>query len=103
MVAAKNEGRHNMEQVIVTVYSGGVAVHQLVPAWLQVDTPMSWSGHLIAEEGHRDFRPSEMGPHRFSFSLKTMDGRSGQIFIISANPRTREVYFEGSGPFSLLQ
>jgi hypothetical protein len=92
-----------MEQVIVTVYSGGVAVHKQVPAWLQVDNPMSWRGHLIAEEDHRDFMTSELGPHRLSFSLKTVDGRSGQIFIISANPQTREVYFEGSGPFSLPQ
>jgi hypothetical protein len=90
-----------MEQVTVTIYSGRTAVYKQVTAWIQVDNPMSWGGHLIAAEGHEFFVTS--GPGRVLFLLRTVDGRRGKILITRANTLTREVYFEGSGPFSLPQ
>ena len=91
-----------MEQITVTIYGGGQAVYDQVTAWIHVDNAMSWSGHLLAAEGHQHFMTSGLGrPVRFA--LRTGDGRGGEIVITSVNPQTREVHFEGSGPFGLLQ
>jgi hypothetical protein len=92
-----------MEKVTVTVYGGEEIMYDQVPAWIQVNTPKSWGGHLLAAEDHHLFITSGDGPGRVPFSLRTVDGRSGQIFITLANTETHEVHFEGNGPFGLLQ
>jgi hypothetical protein len=85
----------------VTISRGGVAVYDQVTAWIQVDKPRSWGGHLRAAEGHEFFVTSGCG--RVLFRLKTVDGRGGQILITSVNTQTREVSFTGQGSFGPLR
>jgi hypothetical protein len=92
-----------MEQVTVTVYADREVVYDQVTAWIQVNHPISWGGHLIAAEGHELYSTSGLGLGRLPFSLRTVDGRGGVIFITSANTQTREVHFVGSGPLGLVQ
>ena len=91
-----------MEQVIVKIYGRGEnPVYEQATAWIQVNSLMGWSGYLIAAENHELSMSS--GRARAPFMLRTVDGRGGEIVITSANIVTREVYFEGSGPFGFLQ
>jgi hypothetical protein len=91
-----------MEQVTVNISGGGKTVYARVTAWIRVDNPMSWGGHLIATEGHQFFITGGIA-RPIRYSLRTVDGRGGQIVIVSVHTQTRKVHFEGSGPFGLLQ
>ena len=91
-----------MEQVTVTIYSEGEVVYDQVTAWIQVDNPMSWDGYVRADDPQPLLMTRGIGcPARFS--LRTVDGHGGEIVITSANTQTREVHFEGDGPFGFLQ
>jgi hypothetical protein len=90
-----------MEQVTVTVIGGGRIVYDRVTARIQVNTPKSWGGSFRAAKG-TPLVTSGPPPHRAVFSLLTVDKRGGDIIITRADEQTREVHFEGDGPFGLL-